>query len=145
MTDISGRTVYTLIHKGKKLHTYWMLDDGNIYNSRTQKVIKTSTSGTSGASRYPKVSLWIEGKARTVAIHRLVCETFHPLPETYPGIPVKDWKKTPDSVKKELMKNMQVNHINGDRMNYHPSNLEWTTATQNLEHYHKVIRTKSKD
>lgn len=46
-------------------------------------------------------------------VHRLVLETFNPI---------------------ENMKNLQVNHIDGDKSNNHIKNLEWVTRTENMQH-----------
>lgn len=53
------------------------------------------------------------GKNKSVFIHRIVCETFHPKLES-------------DS--------LEVNHIDGNKLNNHPSNLEWATKSQNRKH-----------
>lgn len=53
-----------------------------------------------------------KGKTVSVATHRLVAETFIPNPEN---------KK-------------QVNHIDGNRMNNHVSNLEWASRAENMKH-----------
>jgi hypothetical protein len=145
-------------YKGSKLFNYVLTESGDVVSligmkktmydeewryqigSLTKyKVIKPHISGKSD---YPAVNLSVNGKSTRIAVHRLVCENFHELPSKYPGITVKDWKKTPVSVRKELMKNLQVNHKDGDRTNYHPSNLEWTTGKQNRDHYHQVLRGK---
>lgn len=149
---ISDRIADEVIYKGKRLHLYFILDDGNIYSLRHLSnrgfcsdideggvILKTRIPGK---AEYPLVNLMVNGESKTIAIHRLVCENFHPLPEKYPGISARDWKKTPVSVKKELMKNMQVNHKDGNKKNYHPDNLEWTTGEENRNHYHKVLRLK---
>lgn len=149
---ISDRIVDEVFYRGERVDFYFLLDDGNIYSLKKFEkrfedhhsleggsIMKPKISGT---SEYPQVNLRIKGKSHTIAVHRLVCENFHPLPEKYPGISARDWKKTPVSVKKEMMKNMQVNHKDGNKKNYHPDNLEWTTGEENRNHYHKVLRLK---
>ena len=54
-----------------------------------------------------------KGKRRMIRTHRLVCEAFKPLR-----------KKGQEF----------VNHIDGDRLNNHISNLEWATPKENLNH-----------
>lgn len=136
-----------VVHKGVELFDYIFREDGNIismkgYNGEKDWEHIILQPKVTGKSPYPAVNLCIGGKPVRVALHRLVCEAFHKQPNRYPGISSKDWKKTPVAVKKELFKNLQVNHKDGNRLNYHPSNLEWTTGKQNRDHYHQVLRGK---
>jgi hypothetical protein len=149
---ISNRIVDEVVYKGETISHYFMLDDGNVYSLRKFLYIwKHDPEGgvilkpkVSGKSPYPTIAIPFKGKTTTVAIHRLVCENFHGLPKKYPGISSKDWKKTPISVKRELVKHMQVNHKDGNPRNYHPDNLEWVTPEQNRDHYHTELRVKRK-
>ena len=59
-----------------------------------------------------RVSLCEEGKRFYFLVHRLVAQTFIPNPENKP----------------------QVNHIDGNPLNNHVSNLEWSTQSENLKH-----------
>lgn len=61
---------------------------------------------------YPSVCLSVKGKVVRFYIHRLVATTFIPNPEN---------KK-------------QVNHIDGNKLNNHISNLEWCTNQENSKH-----------
>jgi hypothetical protein len=78
----------------------------------------------------------LNGISITTQVHRLVAETFlkKPAPK---GITKKDWKATPESVKALVYQTLSVNHIDHDKTNYHPSNLEWVTAQQNSAAYHE--------
>lgn len=62
---------------------------------------------------YPIVGLRQDGKKKTYAVHRLVAQHF--LPE----------KPTPKH---------QINHIDGNKLNNHYSNLEWVTNSENQLH-----------
>lgn len=57
-------------------------------------------------------------KKRYIGIHQLICLSFN-------GEPSKDEK-------------YEVNHIDGDKLNNIPSNLEWMTRGQNLVHAYKL-------
>jgi len=78
---------------------------------------------------YRKVNLSNGSKNKTIAVHRLVAETFLTKPR---GSNV-------------------VNHIDGDKSNNKLSNLEWTTHRGNSQHYgeklapgYKVRRDRQK-
>lgn len=68
----------------------------------------TQREGTGG---YSQVSMMIDGKAMTIAVHRLVALKWLPNPNGY----------------------TQVNHKYGKRDN-RASSLEWVTPSQNLRH-----------
>jgi len=89
---------------------YQISDEGNIRNKTTKKELKQCLSTTG----YKRVS-FSRGKGKTPKIgftHRLVAEAFIPNPENKPF----------------------VNHIDGDKQNPHPSNLEWVTNKENVKH-----------
>ena len=62
---------------------------------------------------YHQVLLSKGGKVKAWKVHRLICMAFHGLPS---------------------LSKMQVNHIDGNRGNNMPSNLEWVTSSQNKLH-----------
>ena len=59
-----------------------------------------------------RVTLWKDGNASDFLVARLVCMTFHGVPE----------------------EKMTVNHINGDWLDNRPENLEWMTISDNIKH-----------
>lgn len=65
-----------------------------------------------GADGYPCANLTVDGVRRTVAVHRLLAITFIPNPENKP----------------------QVNHKNGNKLDYSLNNLEWSTPSENMQH-----------
>lgn len=64
---------------------------------------------------YPVVYLCRGNKAKTVKVHRIVAMAFIPNPSNKP----------------------QVNHKDGDKLNYSIPNLEWVTAKENIRHAHE--------
>lgn len=63
---------------------------------------------------YEKIQLVdVNGKRHRYSIHRLVLENFQPV---------------------EHMENLQVNHIDGNKLNNNLTNLEWTTCEENIQH-----------
>lgn len=61
---------------------------------------------------YLCIGLRSGGKRKTFRLHRLIAEAFIPNPDGKP----------------------QVNHINGNKLDNSASNLEWSTASDNLQH-----------
>ena len=61
---------------------------------------------------YSQVGLRSGGKQKMFKVHRLVCQAFHENPDNKP----------------------QVNHINEIKTDNRASNLEWSTAKENMNH-----------
>ena len=64
------------------------------------------------AGGYLQLRVKIDGKLKTVVVHRLVAEAFIPNPENKP----------------------EVNHKDGNKKNNHIDNLEWATRSENIQH-----------
>ena len=60
----------------------------------------------------------------TVNAHIIIHETLNALPIP-PGVTENEWKRTPVSVRKATRGIWMVNHIDHNKKNYHPKNLEW--------------------
>lgn len=119
-------------YHGEEFDGYVVDREGNILNTRTNNYI-TPTDHTKDTCKYPRVRIKTKsGKYKYVLVHRVVAEAFIPLelPKNS-NISKQDWDNTPDSVKKFLMKNMIVNHIDHDKGNYYYKNLEWVTHEEN--------------
>jgi len=87
---------------------YFLSEDGKVI--REGKEIKGEVSNCN----YKRVMLYDKSfsKRKKFSVHRMMAETYVPNPNNLP----------------------QVNHINGDKLNNHYSNLEWITPKQNCIH-----------
>jgi len=130
------KSLRPVVVDGNVIEDYAIDKDGNIWSSRTgTQWKKLRPAGANGPSNYPRVSLRISTeKSKTFFVHRLVCEAFHKFPHP-DGVSKSEWNKTPASVKKLLNGTYQVNHIDHDHFNFHPSNLEWVTVKANAKKY----------
>ena len=105
-------------YNGKETR-YSISDDGRIRNDETGRELK----GTFKSCEYHKVSLMIEGKAKSYMVHRLVAEVFLPNPDNLPV----------------------VHHIDGNKLNNNVSNLQWVTEQENSMHKFNVKEKNNSD
>ena len=87
---------------------YGVSEDGYIKNLKTGKILKNSLA----SNGYYVVNICIEGKSAPYLVHRMVAETYL------------------DAVENKTF----VNHIDGDKLNNHRTNLEWCTNQENMNH-----------
>lgn len=85
----------------------------NQYTSWSHTVEGRVLSTNNDTSGYPSFIIRLNGKRKTVRVHRVLAETF---------MPIKDSQQ------------MQVNHIDGDKTNNVVTNLEWVTPSENQLH-----------
>ena len=89
---------------------YEVSSRGGLRNSKTKKNIKALVNPSGYVQYY--ASLGGRDKRKPFRIHRCVAEAFLPNPEN----------------------KAQVNHIDGVKINNFVSNLEWVTASENVQH-----------
>lgn len=102
----------------KTFPSYFISEYGDVLTTRSRPgILKPSVD-----RGYKKVSLTKHGRAHTLKVHKLVAETFvHKAEGMY-----------------------EVNHIDGNKLNNHYTNLEWTTRKGNMNHCDKLnLRTFS--
>jgi hypothetical protein len=150
----TGEVFLPAVADGNTILNYYVDTSGNIWSNHFSnlKMLKPSRSG-----KYYTVSFHSEafidypGSKRTFMVHRVVAETFIPAPKEN-RVPDEDWESTPESVKKlinlykkEKARALLVNHIDHDKNNYHPSNLEWVTFKENAAAYqqHKLLNSNN--
>ncbi len=100
----------------RKIHNeqYSISENGILRNDRTGKILKAKIDNKG----YNKFDLYNgKGKSKGYLAHRLVAFNFLPPP---------------------LDKQIQVNHIDGNPLNNHYTNLEWVTPKENSEHAVKI-------
>lgn len=89
---------------------YSATSDGHIYSHITDKVLSEKPH----SSGYSSISLMgFDGKRHDLLVHRLICLAFH-------GAPKQD--------------QTDVNHINCDKKDNRPENLEWCSRKENMRH-----------
>jgi hypothetical protein len=104
-----------------KESNYGVHPDGQVQNLKTGKFLAKHGNGRG----YYKVHLMIEGKRKSLYVHRLVADLY--------------------IVKPRKRHCNQVNHKDGDKSNNCAANLEWLTNGENQRHAHKEgLKPKAK-
>ena len=122
-----GITFRTAVLHGITFDGYLVSSEGIVYSKRNGMPLSWCVGG---GNLYPRITLTKDGKKYSTYVHKVVCETFHKFPVPN-GVTEEEWKRTPASVKRLMKGLFQVNHIDHNHENFHPSNLEWVTAKEN--------------
>lgn len=95
-------------------YDYYANDNGSIYSTISNKTLSYQLD----KDGYAKVQLSsTDGKRHRYSVHRLILENFKPV---------------------ENMQKLQVNHIDGNKLNNRLDNLEWCNCSENQIHAHKI-------
>lgn len=97
----------------KDFPNYMISSESRVMNKKTLKIISTHYNKR---FKHGAIRLWHNGETRILKLYRLKAIAFIRNPDNKP----------------------QVNHIDGNRMNEDLSNMEWTTASENMKHSFKV-------
>ena len=116
------------LHNGIALKGYWVNSiDGTIWSDKQSKNLRQIKGSIHDG--YRRTNFTTSDGLTNLLLHRVVACTL--IPFTTDGISKRDWKNTPDKIKNIILSQWCINHIDHDRSNYHPSNLEWATFTEN--------------
>ena len=108
------KTVKITHCKYNLIYNYYARENGSIYSEKSNKILSWQLD----KNGYAKVQMMSDdGKRHRYSVHRLILENFNPV---------------------ENMENLQVNHIDGNKLNNNLSNLEWCTSSENNKHAHKI-------
>jgi hypothetical protein len=99
----------------KEYPNYGVTKKGEVYNLLTKKKLKPIINGRG----YYQVNLKGKKSFITLRIHRLLMDTYNPI-----------------NIK------LDVNHIDGNKLNNNINNLEWATRSQNIKHAYKIGLSK---
>ena len=133
-----GQDVYRCLelpsHSG--IYFYGNLETGSLTAVKILLKILTYAKDRDDVE-YTQASFSFNGRAVTLRMHRLTAETWIPKPETspYDTISNADWAKTPESVRVCFYKQYEVDHIDEDHDNFHPSNLDWVMPEENIQRH----------
>ena len=108
------------------------------HRGKMQKLAFSTDESTFGDYNYRKPCKGKRSRSvhMTIAVHRIIMETWKPIDE-YPPIPKKDWDKTPESAKQFIRDSAIVDHIDDDTHNNHIDNLQWVTPLENSSYRKK--------
>ena len=126
-----GGELYPVVAYGIEFSNYFVDRKGNVHSFMKDQpnILKPNFNATNG---YPFVGLSFKGKKYSIRLHRLVAETFIPRPKPK-HLRRKIWDMMTYSEKEYITQSYQVNHIDHDVENYSISNLEWVSASENLQ------------
>jgi hypothetical protein len=114
-----------------------------VVSTKQNKMGKDMSMPKRGRGKYPKFNFMVAGERISADVHRVIAENLIAFPRPK-CIPKKDWDATPQLVRDHIKSLYYVNHIDHDKYNCHPTNLEWVTSKGNANAYqeHKKGITK---
>ena len=103
-------------HQHPQYDFLWVSEEGSVYSSRTGEIYEVNPLHNNTVG-YPRIRVRFGEQRKKFFVHRLVAEALIPNPHNY----------------------AEVNHKDGDKQNYHVSNLEWCSKEQNMQHARDVL------
>jgi hypothetical protein len=95
---------------------YLIYNDGRVFSKKSNIVIKQVKFGD-----YENISLFKNGKQKLFKLHRLVALHYIPNPEN----------------------KSDVDHIDGNKLNNHYTNLRWTSHIENMNNYQRLSKNNT--
>lgn len=96
-----------LLHNGKETE-YTISNTGKVFSLKTNKMLKLNPN----KKGYLRVGIYLsDGTIKRISVHKAVLESFG---KSKPG------------------KDYQIDHIDGNKLNNNINNLEWVTASENI-------------
>ena len=123
LEQVPGHYEFCYYPDNRDLGVSW---DGRVLNIKTGNIRRGVIHKDNKV--YVNISLG-DGKIKAYLLHRLLARTFI-------GRPIRHLNKSYDE--------LEVNHIDGNRLNNCLDNLEWCTGQENIDHCH-VNKFHSKD
>ena len=103
---------------------YYVSSAGNVWREKSNGTYLRLRPNKQGL-----VSLFTNGKAKSMLVYRLVAQVFVPIPEQYQGISVDE---------------LEVHHIDHNRKMNRASNLMWLTKTEHTQLHRESDVTKNR-
>ena len=118
---------YEYIGNLPEVPNHILFEDGNMYSNLCGRFLTFSQTSDDKGKSYYKVCL----TDRVYAVHRLMCYAFHPIDGK---TSLKDYE------------GLEPNHKDGDTLNNHKDNLEWSTRPDQMNHaYEKGLNKKVRE
>lgn len=105
-----------ILYDGKETN-YLITESGRVINKKSDRELKPAID----KDGYKRVLLMIKGQRKMFYVHRLVALHFVPNPNNYPV----------------------VDHLDGNKQNNFPSNLEWVTVGENTQRAYNMGLAKA--
>jgi len=146
--DVYGDPLLPVKYNNEIIPDYYMNILGEIFDmskSPIRKIKYSYPDKKKNPSWYTRCSLRRNGKRSPILVHIVVMDTLkgHTLPRPK-GVTKREWMACPTAIKEAVRMSYQVNHINEDKHDWDPDNLEYVTARQNQQKHQELKRYRAR-